>query len=377
MVGSDVDVAHMTRALRLARRGLYTADPNPRVGCVVTNAQGSVVGEGFHRAAGEGHAEVNALAAAGSAAAGGTAYVTLEPCAHHGRTPPCAEALIAAGVSRVVYACDDPNPEVSGRGAARLRTAGMQVDTGVLAAPAAALNVGFMQRMREGRPWVRAKLAVSLDGRTALANGESRWITGAAARRDVHRWRAGSSAVLTGAGTVLADDPQLTSRLDDEPGVEVTRQPLRVIVDSALRIPPNARVLTEAGGALVVHCREAGEREAALAAAGARVQRTAADESGRVNLHELMTVLAGRGCNEVLVEAGPVLNGSLLVAGLIDELIIYQSQAVLGSDARGMFSLPPLQSMAERRELRRRSLRLVGDDVRTIYVRGAEDTASP
>ncbi|MEE4185000.1 MAG: bifunctional diaminohydroxyphosphoribosylaminopyrimidine deaminase/5-amino-6-(5-phosphoribosylamino)uracil reductase RibD [Gammaproteobacteria bacterium] len=366
MTVTAADIAHMARALRLARQGLFTADPNPRVGCVITDAGGVVVGEGYHRRAGEGHAEVVALASAGSAAAGGTAYVTLEPCSHHGRTPPCAAALIAAGLRRVVYACDDPNPLVSGRGARELRAAGIEVVTGVLANSAEALNVGFMTRMRTGMPWVRAKLAVSLDGRTALANGMSQWITGAAARADVHRWRAQSSAVLTGSGTVLADDPRLTSRLDGVADDAVV-QPLRVVVDSRLRTPVGARVLSGAAPALLAHCNGPADAAAALTAAGADVRKLPADESARVDLRELLSVLAAAGCNEVLVEAGPRLNGALLEAGLVDELIVYQASTVLGADARGMFDLMPLSSMAERRQLQRTEVRIVGDDLRLRY----------
>lgn len=375
MTATAADAAHMAHALRLASRGLYTADPNPRVGCVITDAAGAVVGEGYHRRAGEGHAEVVALAAAGAAAAGGTAYVTLEPCSHHGRTPPCADALIAAGLARVVYACNDPNPLVSGRGAAQLRAAGIDVLTGLLASEAEALNVGFMTRMRSGLPWIRAKLAVSLDGRTALANGASQWITGAAARADVHRWRARSSAVLTGAGTVVADDPRMTARVADESDAEVL-QPLRVIVDSQLRTPPAAHIFAAEPPVLIAHCAGAADAVAALQAVGAEVRKLGADESARVDLRELLSELGELGCNEVLVEAGPRLNGALLDSGLIDELLVYQASTVLGSAARGMFELPDLQRMAERRQLRRTEVRVVGDDLRLRY-RVAERALAP
>lgn len=361
MTPAAVDRAHMVRALELAARGLATVDPNPRVGCVIVR-DGEVVGEGWHERAGEAHAEVHALAAAGDRARGATAYVTLEPCCHHGRTPPCTDALIAAGVVRVIYGAGDPNPRVDGGGERLLREAGIDVEGGVLAAESAALNVGFMTRMRSGRPWVRSKLAVSLDGRTALADGRSRWITGPAARRDVQRWRARSSAIVTGVGTVLADDPLLTVR---EPA-DTARQPLRVILDPGLRTPPGARLLTEGGQVLVVAARDDGGRRQALESAGARVE-VLTGGGPRIDLPALLNFLAGLGTNEVLVEAGEELNGALLAGRHIDELIVYQAPHVLGSTARGMFAMPMLEDMKDRPAFRLHEVRSVGDDLRMIY----------
>jgi len=352
------DHQYMARALRLAARGLYTTDPNPRVGCVLVR-DGRVVGEGWHERAGEPHAEIHALARAGTAAAGATAYVTLEPCCHQGRTPPCTEALIEAGVGRVVFAMQDPNPRVAGAGAARLQAAGIEVESGVLAAEAARLNPGFAQRMRSGRPWVRCKLAMSLDGRTAMASGESRWITGAAARRDVHRLRARSSAILTGIGTVLADDPALTVRLDE---AEV-RQPLRVILDTRLRLPATARLLGLPGTTLVLAGADAadpGDRFGAAAVTTVRLPVTA----GRLDLPAVLDYLGSREVNEVHVEAGATLSGALLQAGLVDELVVYMAPHLLGDAARGLFALPGLERMEERVALEIADIRAVGQDWR-------------
>jgi len=340
------DARWMARALRLARRGLYTTDPNPRVGCVLVR-EGRVVGEGWHERAGGPHAEVVALRQAGEAARGATCYVTLEPCSHHGRTPPCAEALVAAGVSRVVAAMTDPNPQVAGRGLARLRAAGIEVESGLMAETARELNLGFVARMTRVRPWVRVKLAASLDGRTALASGESQWITGVAARRDVQRWRAQASAILTGVGTVLADDPALTVRpaeLGEDPG----RQPLRVVVDSRLRTPPAARLLRQAGPVLVATREDADPaRCRALEAAGAEVLPLLADETGRVALPALLAALAAREVNELHVEAGATLAGALVAQGLADELLLYQAPLLLGDEGRGLFRLPALSRLAD------------------------------
>ncbi len=362
------DHAHMGRALQLARLGLYSTDPNPRVGCVLAR-DGEVVGEGWHRRAGEPHAERRALAAAGERARGATAYVTLEPCSHQGRTPPCADALIEAGVARVVAAIADPNPLVGGKGLLRLREAGIAVEVGILEAEARALNPGFIKRMTQGLPWVRCKLAMSLDGRTAMASGESQWITEADARRDVQRLRARSSAILTGVQTVLADDPSLNVRLEaaELPGLEEgqpVRQPVRVILDSALRTPAGARLLGLPGQSLVLCVDDRREHAAALEAAGARVTALPADAGGRVDLRSALEFLADEEINEVLIEAGPTLAGSALTAALVDELIIYAAPHLMGDGARGLFSLPGLTRMRERLPLEIRDLRFVGRDIR-------------
>lgn len=381
---SAADRAHMAEALRLAARGLYTTQPNPRVGCVIVR-EGEVVGRGFHVRAGEPHAEVHALREAGEAARGATAYVTLEPCAHHGRTPPCADALVRAGLARVVLACLDANPLVAGQGAARLRTAGIEVASGLLQDQAEALNAGFLRRMAGGLPWTRAKVASSLDGRTAMASGESQWITGEPARRDVQRWRARSCAIVTGVGSVRADDPALTVRAglwpsdEDFPG----RQPLRVVLDSTLRLSPDARLLQGdgpvrvvtrgesglAGAALVAALRLAdparAARAEALLAAGAELVAAEADGHGRPDIRAVLAQLAAAGCNEVLVEAGPGLVGSALQAGVVDELVLYQAPTLLGSTARPLADWP-LALMAEQQRLKLVDLRQIGDDVRMI-----------
>ncbi len=354
---SVADHEFMTRALRLAERGLYSTSPNPRVGCVIVG-DGVVVGEGFHQRAGEAHAEAHALAAARDLAHGATAYITLEPCAHHGRTPPCADALIAAGVARVVVAMEDPNPLVSGRGIERLREAGITVEVGLLEAEARELNLGFVSRMTRGRPWVRMKCAASLDGRTALANGLSKWITGPAARLDVQRLRARSCAMLTGAGTVLADDPQLNVRDIDTP-----RQPRRVVVDSHLSILPTARILR--GGTVVVTASEDQDAISTLREAGVEVVELGG-AGEHVDLARLLLWLAEQGMNEVTIEAGATLNGAFLEAGLVDELVLYLAPSILGSSARGLFALPELQRMEDRIELKMRDLRMVGNDLRII-----------
>jgi diaminohydroxyphosphoribosylaminopyrimidine deaminase/5-amino-6-(5-phosphoribosylamino)uracil reductase len=352
------DHAFMARALRLAERGLFTTDPNPRVGCVIVR-DGAVVGEGWHVQAGAGHAEVNALAAAGEAAHGATAYVTLEPCCHHGRTPPCTDALIAAGVKRVVIAMEDSNPQVAGNGVQALAAAGIDVTTGVLAAQAASINPGFIRRMQAGRPFVRCKLAMSLDGRTAMASGESRWITGAAARRDVHRLRARASAILSGIDTVLADDPSLNVRLDGE----AVLQPLRVVLDSRLRLPPGARLLGLPGKTLVLTGSADADRTTALTEAGAEVVRLPLDGE-RLDLTRVLQYLGERKLNELHVETGPVLSGALLQSGLVDELVIYVAAHLLGDAARGLFTLPGVETMDQRIELNIMDIRAVGDDWR-------------
>jgi diaminohydroxyphosphoribosylaminopyrimidine deaminase/5-amino-6-(5-phosphoribosylamino)uracil reductase len=352
------DVQFMRRALELALLGLATTDPNPRVGCVVVNA-GRIVAEGWHERAGEPHAEVRALRAAGAAAAGATVYVTLEPCAHTGRTPPCVQALIAAGVHRVVYACADPNPLVNGAGAAALRAAGIAVSAGVLEAEALALNPGFFKRMRTGLPWVRVKLAASLDGRTALADGQSRWITGEAARADVQRFRARSSAILTGSATVLADDPALTVRL---PGA--TRQPLRVVLDSTLRVSAAAHVFDPPGQALVFTASVDAPRRAELERRGVRVLPAVRAAAGGLALEPLLRQLGGLQLNEVWVEAGARLAGALLQARLADELIVYLAPLLLGPTARALLQLPPLQRLADAPQLRFTDCTTIGADLR-------------
>ncbi|WP_426689062.1 bifunctional diaminohydroxyphosphoribosylaminopyrimidine deaminase/5-amino-6-(5-phosphoribosylamino)uracil reductase RibD [Rhodanobacter ginsengiterrae] len=347
----------MAQALRLAGRGLFTTQPNPRVGCVIAHGY-DVVGTGFHQRAGEPHAEVFALREAGESARGATAYVTLEPCAHHGRTPPCADALIAAGVRRVVIAGEDPFPQVNGRGIDKLRAAGITVETGLLREAARELNIGFFSRIERGRPFVRVKLAMSLDGRTALANGESKWITGEAARADVQRWRARSSAILSGSGTVLADNPRLTVRL---PGDQEFSPPLRVLLDRQLRTPSGSHVLDGATPTLVLHGASASCTDDRFA----RVERTVVATRGEaVDLHAVLGLLAGRGCNEVHVEAGPSLCGALFAAGLVDELLLYVAPLLLGDSARPLLQLPTIADMAQRWQLKVRDQRQLGADWR-------------
>ncbi|MCB1791868.1 MAG: bifunctional diaminohydroxyphosphoribosylaminopyrimidine deaminase/5-amino-6-(5-phosphoribosylamino)uracil reductase RibD [Gammaproteobacteria bacterium] len=368
MSGAADDHRFMAHALRLAERGLYTTDPNPRVGCVVVR-DGRVVGEGWHRRAGEPHAEPIALAVAGESARGATAYVTLEPCSHHGRTPPCAVGLIEAGIARVVVAMGDPNPQVAGKGLTMLREAGIETSVGLMAGDAERLNPGFLTRMRHARPYVRCKLAMSLDGRTAMASGESKWITGTAARHDVQLLRARSSAVVTGIGTVLADDPSLDVRLkaDELPGVgEATylRQPLRVVLDTRLRLPPRARLLKLQGPVLVVCGEHASEEaEVELRATGADVLRLP-QLGGRIELTQLLRALADRGVNEVLVESGATLAGAMLAQRLVDELVVYQAPHLMGDAARGLVRLPGLERLAERLEFSFADARRVGDDLR-------------
>lgn len=355
----------MAQALRLAERGLYTASPNPRVGCVLVQG-GNVAGEGWHERAGEPHAEIHALRAAGGAARGATAYVTLEPCSHHGRTPPCADALIEAGVARVVVAMQDPNPQVSGQGMAKLRAAGIAVECGLMEVAARELNMGFFARMTRGLPWVRSKIGMSLDGRTALSNGASQWITGEEARRDVQHWRARSCAVLTGIGTVLADDAQLNVR-----DMAVTRQPLRVVLDSHLRMPSGARIL-QGGGKTLIYAVQ-GEQSAALRNAGAEIS-VLPDAAGRVDLEAMLRDLAQRGINEVLVEAGSTLNGALLRAGLVDELLLYVAPQLLGDTARGIAQLGELTALEQRIDLDWQDIRQVGADLRILVkVKGAKN----
>lgn len=353
----------MAQALRLAARGRYSTTPNPRVGCVLVQQQ-QVIGEGWHVQAGGPHAEVDAIAKATAPVAGTTAYVSLEPCSHQGRTPPCADALVQAGVGRVVIAMEDPNPAVSGRGIERLRNAGIEVQCGVLKAEARQLNRGFVQRMQSGRPFVFAKLASSLDGRTAMASGESQWITGAAARREVQRMRAASCAVITGIGTVLADDPALTVReptlAADYPLAEF-RQPLRVVVDPGLRLSAGARLLQPPGEAVIVTLQSSLSRAVEFERAGVSVVAMP-ERDGRIDLAALLRWLAEeRACNEVMVESGPVLSGALLQAGLLDELHLFMAPTLLGSSARPLLELP-LQEMAQQQRMQVEEMRAIGED---------------
>ncbi|MEO7052617.1 MAG: bifunctional diaminohydroxyphosphoribosylaminopyrimidine deaminase/5-amino-6-(5-phosphoribosylamino)uracil reductase RibD [Rhodanobacter sp.] len=401
----------MASALRLAEHGLYTTQPNPRVGCVIAHTS-EVVGTGWHQRAGEPHAEVFALRQAGQRARGGTAYVTLEPCSHHGRTPPCADALIAAGVRRVVIASEDSNPQVDGRGIVRLRAEGITVETGLMREAARELNIGFFSRVERGRPFVRVKLAMSLDGRTALADGESKWITGEAARADVQRWRARSSALLTASGTVLADDPRLTVRLQEgttsrdrslsprwgDDGMDAaggamhgaiaegwdegllrsemlpthpspladgesmpTAPPLRVVLDRQLRTPAGSHVLDGSTPTLLLHAAGASSVDDRFA----RVERLAiAVKDDSLDLGAVLALLAERGCNEVQVEAGPTLCGAMFAAGLVDELLLYVAPVLLGDSARPLLTLPPLAEMARRWQLRTMDQRQLGADWR-------------
>jgi diaminohydroxyphosphoribosylaminopyrimidine deaminase/5-amino-6-(5-phosphoribosylamino)uracil reductase len=355
---SAADHDFMARALELAARGLNTATPNPRVGCVLAR-NGQIVGEGWHQKAGEPHAESYALSQAGEAARGATVYVTLEPCSHFGRTPPCADALIAAGVARVVAAMEDPNPQVAGDGVTKLRAAAIETSVGLMATEATELNLGFVSRMCRGRPWLRLKLATSLDGRTALNNGRSQWITGPDARRDAHAWRARSCAILTGIGTVRDDDPSLTVR-----DVPCTRQPLRVIVDSRLDISPTAKVLADTGALVFTAAAD-------VASSATRYNRrieviSLPNTAGKVDLTAMLGELGRRGINELLVEGGHRLNGALLAENLVDELLIYQAPILLGDKARGMFDLPELTDLSGRRELRIVDRRQVGSDTRLL-----------
>ncbi len=371
---SDVQAAAldqrcMARALELARNGLYSTHPNPRVGCVIVQGA-QIVGEGWHARAGEPHAEVYALRQAAAKAAGATAYVTLEPCSHHGRTPPCADALISAGVARVVVAMQDPNPQVAGNGLARLQAAGIEVQCGVLEAEARLLNAGFIKRMEQGLPLVRVKLAMSLDGRTAMASGESQWITGPAARAAVQRLRARSSIVLTGADTVLADGARLTVR-PDELGLNaeltalaMTRPPLRVLVDGRLRVPLSAPFY-QVGPALVATCAAASARERFLDE-GHQLLAIAAS-NGHVDLRKLLQELAARGANEILVEAGPRLAGAFARQGLVDEYQLFMAAKFLGSSGRPLLDWP-LAKMADAPSLKVVEMRAVGDDWRIIAV---------
>ena len=364
----------MARALALAAEGTMT-HPNPRVGCVLTR-DGQVVGEGFHARAGEAHAEAAALAAAGAAARGATAYVSLEPCCHQGRTPPCTDALIAAGVAEVVAPMVDPNPKVAGQGFAALERAGIKVRHGLMLAQAAALNPGFIKRMKHGRPFVRVKVGMSLDGRIALANGESRWITGVEARADVQALRARSDAIVTGVGTVLADDPSLTVR--DATGAALPRQPLRVVLDASLRLPADARLLAQPGRTLVFTAALDPHHASALSEAHAEIVSVPAEpaaDGARLDLGAVLDALGARQINEVLVEAGTTLAGAFVAAGLVDELVLYMAPTLLGDSARAAFALPTLASLDDRIALEIVEMRAVGRDWRVTARPVARATA--
>ncbi len=365
---SEFDRRAMARALELAALGMETAHPNPRVGCVIAREE-HIVGEGWHARAGEPHAEVHALREAGAATVGATAYVTLEPCSHHGRTPPCAQALLAAGIARVVYAVADPNPRVNGEGERILRARGVQVESGLLAAAATELNAGFLKRMRTGRPWVRVKLAMSLDARTALSNGKSHWITGADARADVHSWRARSGAVMTGIGTVLADDPSLDVRLVEPSAVQ--RPPLlRVVLDSRLRTPLDARLFSVAGEVMLVSVAGARGADAQYAARRAALAERAtleelpADGRGRVSLVALLERLGRREINELWVESGPQLAGALLAEEQVDELLLYVAPRLIGPQGRPLAELPALTELQDSPWFDMMDIHQVGADLR-------------
>ena len=369
---SDTDQALLLRAVALAEQSIGLSDPNPRVGCVLQTAGGQLAGEGFTQQAGGPHAEVMALRAAaanGLSVAGGTAWVSLEPCAHHGRTPPCADALVAAGLSRVVVALGDPYTQVAGRGIQRLRAAGVTVDladAGAARQAAQELNIGFLSRVQRGRPWLRLKVAMSLDGRTALPDGRSQWITGEAARRDGHAWRRRAGAVLTGIGTLLADDPQLDVRL-----VPTRMQPLRVVLDSAFATPPAARLLQAPGRVLVVGAQQQPAHMAALRAAGAEVLLLPGAD-GRVDLAALLQRLAVDGVSELHVEAGAVLNAALLCADLVDELLVYTAPKLLGP-GRGMAALPELAALDQALAFDFNDCQRIGSDLRLLVRRRGAD----
>ncbi len=353
------DSAYMARALQLAERGLYTTKPNPRVGCLLVR-EGEIVGEGWHIRAGEAHAEINALAQAGDRAEGAETFVTLEPCSHSGRTGPCVEALINAGISRVVAAMKDPNPKVAGKGLEKLRQAGIDVVTGPGASAAQALNAGFCKRMEHGRPLVRVKLAATLDGRTAAADGSSQWITSQPAREDVHRLRARSCAIITGLGTVIADNPRLNPRLD-----QPVTMPLRVVLDGNGDLTPESSLFTAEGPVLIATLDSVDKKISGFNAE--TLHAGLPGEEGRVDLGALLDLLAERGCNEVMVEAGADVAGSFLSRNLVDELIVYMAPDVLGSDGRGMFIMPEIRRITDRHSFKIDDVRQFGRDLRIVF----------
>ncbi len=359
MAFTSQDHLFMSSALQLAEQGLFTTRPNPRVGCVIVK-DGKVIGEGAHLKAGEPHAEVFALRQAGDQASGATAYVTLEPCSHTGRTAPCSQALIDAGITKVIAAMQDPNPLVAGSGLAQLQTHGVEVASGLMQAQAEALNPGFIARMTRNMPYVRSKIAASLDGKTALNNGVSQWITSEAARMDVQHWRARSCAILTGVGTVLADNPSMTVRLVSE--AEPPIQPVRIIVDSTLKTPINAKILT-GGNVLIAFAQDADNKSTALLAAGAELL-CIPNEQGKVCLKTLLAHLAAREINEVLCEGGEGLNGALLAQNLIDELLIYYAPKLMGGTSKNMFAMPAFTAMQQAVDLQILDVRHIGSDIR-------------
>ncbi len=352
-----IDAEFMARAITLAKKGLYTTDPNPRVGCVlVKNKQ--IIAEGWHYRAGQNHAEIEALAKTDETE-GATAYVTLEPCSHQGKTGPCSEALIKAGIKRVVIAMQDPNPLVSGAGIQKLQAAGVEVDCGVLEQDAKALNPGFIKRMQQGLPFIQSKLAMSFDGRTAMASGESKWITSVAARQDVHRLRAQSSAILTGINTILADDPLLNARVDFD-----VQQPVRVVLDSQLRIPLAAKILTDKSSPVwIFTCSRNSRKIQTLKDIGVTLF-IQSDKLPGTDLSAVFKTLAEQQINQVWVEAGATLNGALLDSGLVDEWLVYMAPCVLGDSGRGLFHLPGLENMAQRKSLLFKQVRQVGPDLK-------------
>lgn len=354
---TEADHRYMARAIQLAKRGLYTTDPNPRVGCVIVNND-NIVGEGWHERAGEAHAEIHALKQAGVQAREATVYVTLEPCCHQGKTPPCSDALIKAGVANVVIAMRDPHSVVNGGGIEQLEQAGIGVSTGLLQEQAEALNPGFIKRMQQGRPFVRSKLAMSVDGRTAMASGESKWITSEASRLDVQHLRARSSAIVTGVGTVLADDPSMNVRLEDS-----ERQPLRVVIDTNLSMPETAKMLSLPGRTFVMTCSDDEDARQRLEKTGAEIISMPYCKT-TVDMESVLDKLGQMEINEVLLETGATLSGAMLRARLIDELVIYMAPIVMGDSARGLFHLPDLQVMDERIELNILDIRAIGNDWR-------------
>lgn len=355
----NIDSVHMANAIRLAEKGCYTTDPNPRVGCVLVKDE-QVIAEGWHKRAGSAHAEVEALSQVGSVK-GATAYVTLEPCSHYGKTGPCCEALIEAGIMRVVVAMQDPNPLVASRGIKRMLDAGLSVECGVLQKDAEAINKGYIKRMMTGLPFVRSKLAMSLDGRTAMASGESKWITSAESRADVQRLRAESSAILTGINTVLADDPSLNVRLDED-----VTQAVRVILDSKLKMPLTAKMLDLDRQTWVLTCSQDEQKISKLENAGYLVFQINSDE-GRLDLEAVISFLGQQQINTVLVEAGAILNGSLLNENQVDEWLIYMAPCILGDQGRGLFHLPNMQNMADKKILKMSKVRQVGSDLKLVF----------
>ena len=356
---SAEDYQHMARAIQLAKRPVQAPHPNPRVGCVIVK-NGLVIGQGFHHKAGQAHAEVNALKDAGNEAIGATVYVTLEPCAHTGKTPPCAEALIKAKVKKVIVAMVDPNPKVAGKGMDMLQEAGIQTASGLLQDQAENLNLGFIKRMRTGLPWVRCKIAMSVDGRTAMANGESQWITGPAARQDVQYWRANADAIVTGSGTVIADDPRLTVR--DIP-VDEIRQPVKVVVDGQLKVSPNATLFSQSGRVILASLAAANESNYSKNASFLKLS----EKNGHVDLAILLKELGGKEINEVHLEAGARLNDAFLVENLVDEIVIYAAPSLMGHQARPIFLLENIHSMKDQYLLECTDIRHVGKDIRFIY----------